>query len=273
MHYVFFSKLVREYDISRLIEALKYIGVDGVDLCVRDGYPVNPGNARKALPEATERLRAAGLSVPMVTAPGDFTNPNAPVAEDLFAACHDARVPNIKLGYWRCAPGDYWKQVDDARRDIEGFERIASRYGVKACLHTHSGHNLGLNTAAIMHLVRGFNPAHVGVYLDPGHLALNGEPLSIAFDMAGEYLSLMALKDSRWVPGEGGKPRRAEFLPVGEGFVDWREMTRLLLARAFDGPLSFHSEFESPSTEQRLEQTRKDVAFMRRIEGEVRAGT
>lgn len=273
MHYVFFSKLVREYDIPRLIEALRYIGVDGVDLCVREGHPVHPGNARKALPEAAERLRAAGLSMPMVTTPGDFTNPTLPMAEDLFAACHDAQVPFIKLGYWQYKPGNYWKQVDDARRDIEGFAHLASRFGVKACLHTHSGHFLGVNTAAVMHLVRGFDPAHIGVYLDPGHLALNGEPLSMAVDMAGEYLSLMALKDSRWVQGGAGKPRRAEFLPIGEGFVDWREMTRLLLACSFDGPLSFHSEFEAPSTEQRLEQTRKDVAFMRHIESEIRAGT
>jgi sugar phosphate isomerase/epimerase len=272
MHYVFFSKFVREFDIPRLIEALQYIGVDGVDLCVRDGYPVNPGNARKALPEAAERLRTAGLSIPMVTTPGDFTDPNAPVAEELFAACHDAQIPFIKLGYWQYKPGNYWKQVEDARRDMEGFARIAARYGVKACLHTHSGYFLGVNTAAAMHLVQGLDPAHIGVYLDPGHLALNGEPLSMAFEMAGEYLSLIALKDSRWVQGEDGRPRRAEFLPMGAGFVDWREMTRLLLARDFAGPLSFHSEFESPSTEQRLEQTRKDVAFMRRIESEVRAG-
>ncbi|HXG23651.1 MAG TPA: hypothetical protein VNJ09_03775, partial [Chthonomonadales bacterium] len=80
MHYVFFSKLLREYDIPRLIEALRYTGVDGVDLCVRDGYPIHPGNARKALPEAAERLRASGLSIPMVTTPGDFTNPTSPTA-------------------------------------------------------------------------------------------------------------------------------------------------------------------------------------------------
>jgi len=272
MRYIFFSKMLKEQPIPRLIETLRHMGADGVDLCVRDGYPVNPGNARRALPEAAKQIRDAGLVIPMVTASTALTNPVAPEAEDLFAACHDAQVPHVKVGYWGFR-ADYWKQVDAARKDVEGFERLALRYGVKACLHTHSGGNLGLNTASIMDLARGFNPSCIGVYLDPGHLALNGEPLSMAFDMAGEYLALIAVKDSLWVKGEGGKPRRAQFLALGEGFVDWREMMRLLVARNYDGPLSFHSEFESPSAEHLIEQTRKDIAFLRNIEKEARASS
>jgi sugar phosphate isomerase/epimerase len=269
MRYVFFSKMVREQSIPRLIETLQRLGADGADLCVREGYPVHPGNVRRALPETVKQMAAAGLTVPMVTAATDFTRPNAPGVEDMFAGCHDANVPHIKLGYWPFKLEDYWKQVDAARKDIEGFEQVATRFGIKACLHTHSGGNLGLNVAAMMHLARGFNPSHIGVYLDPGHLALNGEPLAMGFDMAGEYLSLMALKDSLWVKEEG-KPRRAKFLPVGQGFVDWQEMMRLLLARHYDGPLSFHSEFESPGEEYLIEQTKKDIAFIRRIEAEAR---
>lgn len=269
--YIFFSKMLKEQPIPRLIETLRYMGADGVDLCVRDGYSVNPGNVRKALPEAAKQLRDAGMVIPMVTASTGLTDPTTPDAEDLFAACHDAQVPHIKVGYWSFR-GDYWKQVDAARKDVEGFERLALRFGVKACLHTHSGGYLGLNTASVMDLARGFNPACIGVYLDPGHLALNGEPLAMAFDMAGEHLSLIAVKDSLWVKGEGGRPRTARFLPLGEGFVDWREMMRLLTARNYDGPLSFHSEFESPSSEHLIEQTKKDIAYLRRIQQEVEDG-
>ena len=153
-------------------------------------------------------------------------------------------MPNIKLGYWNFKPGDYWKQVDSARKDIEGFARLSTRFGVKACFHTHSGKNMIVNTAALMHLIRGFPPAQVGAYLDPGHLALNGEPLDIAFSMSADYLALVAVKDSKWVPQDGPTRRKPQFLPMGQGFVDWHEMMRILRGMSYTGPISFHSEFE-----------------------------
>lgn len=265
MQFIFFSKMVREQPIPRLIETLRFIGADGVDLAVRDGYPVNPGNVRKALPEAAKQIRDAGLVIPMVTGPTSLNDASSPFVEELWAACHDAQIPHVKLGYWGFSGGDYWKQVDAARRQVEAFEKVATRYGVKACLHTHSGGNLGLNAAAVMHLAKGSNPAAIGVYLDPGHLALNGEPLDMAFAMAADYLSLVAIKDSLWVKGEGGKPRTAHFLPMGQGFVDWAGMMRILKDRSFAGPLSFHSEYEGWPVDKIVEQTKKDIAYLKAV--------
>lgn len=266
MRYVFFSKMVREQPIPRLIATLRHVGVDGVDMAVRPGYPVNPTNVRKALPEAAKLIRDAGLAIPMVSTPTDLTNPNTPWVEDLWAACHDANIPNVKIGYWSFTGKGYWETVDGARKQLEAWEKLAQRFGVKACLHTHSGDYVGLNASSVMHLAKGFSPSNIGVYLDPGHLACNGEPLTMAFDMTRDYLCLAAIKDSMWVKGEGGKPRVAKFLPLGEGTVDWREMMRCLLARSYDGPISFHSEYDGWPEDRIVEQTKKDVAFMRAIE-------
>src|SRR5207247_2376134 len=147
------------------------------------------------------------------------------------------RVPHIKLGYWGFKGGDYWKQVDSARKDLEGFARLATRFGVKACVHTHSGGNLGVNASALMHLIHGFPPAQVGAYLDPGHLALNGEPLDMAFSISAGHLSLVAVKDSLWIPNDSPARRSAKFLPMGQGFVDWRTMLRILHAMNYAVPL------------------------------------
>lgn len=266
MRYVFFSKMVKEQPIPRLIETLKVIGADGVDMTVRDGYPVNPGNVRTALPEAAKRIREAGLAIPMVSAPTDLHDPKTAYVVDLWAACHDANILNVKIGYWTFGGKDYWATVDAARRQLEGFEKLAQRFGVKACLHTHSGSYVGLNASSVMHLAKGFGAANIGVYLDPGHLAINGEPLTLAFDMARDHLSMVAVKDSLWIKGEAGKPRTAKFLPLGEGFVDWHEMMRILLARSFDGPLSFHSEYEGWPADRIIDQTKKDIAFIRSVE-------
>src|SRR5437016_5787366 len=40
MQYILFSKMVKEFSIPRLIETLRYVGADGVDLAVRgEGVP------------------------------------------------------------------------------------------------------------------------------------------------------------------------------------------------------------------------------------------
>jgi sugar phosphate isomerase/epimerase len=266
MQYIVFSKLLKSLNIDQLIDTLKSVGADGVDLCVRDGYPVNPANARAELPKAAKRFRDAGLAIPMISASTSLTNPGDHVSEDLFVACHDAGIHNIKIGYWSYKGKDYWKQIDAARKDVAGFAALSSRYGVKTCLHTHSGPNLGLNASSLMHLIKVFNPAQVGAYLDPGHLALCGEPPEMAIDIIHEYLSLVAIKDCRWEKGETGSGWKTHFLPLGEGIVDWRALHRGLISRNYAGPFSFHSEYEDLSPDKIIEQTRKDIQLMRTIE-------
>jgi sugar phosphate isomerase/epimerase len=270
MKYIFFSKMVREQSVAELIRSVKRIGADGVDLAVRPGHPVNPDNVRKVLPETVRQFAEAGLSVPMVSTPTEFNDPKARFAEELWAACHDAGVANVKIGYWSYPGRDYWKLVDAARKQLEGLQNLSTRFGVKACLHTHSGNFVGVNASSVMHLAKGFNPFAIGVYLDPGHLNVNGEPLTMAFDMVSEYLALVAVKDSLVQKGEGAKPRASHFLPLGQGTVDWREMMRNLVARKYEGSLSFHSEYEGMTTDALLDQTRKDIAMIRQIEKEVR---
>ena len=75
------------------------------------------------------------------------------------------------------------------------------------------------------------------------------------------------MKDPLWIK-EPGKPARAHFGPVGEGLVDWRGWMEALAARGYDGPLSFHSEYEGWPEARIVEQTRKDIAFMRSVESE-----
>lgn len=260
--YIMFSKMLKEQSIDQLIESLKFVGADGVDLAVRPGYPVNPDNVADTLVPAAEELRAAGLSIPMVTAPTDLTKASAPYAEPLFRACGEARVPLIKLGYWGAPAEDYWGAVERMKAELGQFADLGAKHGVKPCLHTHSGNNMALNAAALMHILRDFPPDRAGAYVDVGHLAVCGEPPALAFAMAAEWLSIVGCKDlDRVKTDDGGTKTRT--VPVGEGFVDWRGTINWLVKHDFRGPLTFHSEFPSPNTDHLLEQTQKDIAFVR----------
>jgi len=268
MEFVLFSKHWQELDVNGIIEKTTTIGADGLDLAVRPGHAVNPDNVRQALPDAVKTFRAAGLNVPMITTDAAFLDPDGPTAEPTAAALQEAGVPCAKLGYWRFKAGEtpYWDHVDTIRRALEGFEALGRKYGVKFCYHTHSNY-FGLNAASMMDLLAGRDPEYIGAYLDTGHLYYCGEPFPMAIDIVGDYLSLVAFKDTgfrRQNPAEEELPdwKRA-ILPAGHGVVNWSEVFRGLSSVGYDGACSCHCEFTADTPEQFTELQKREVAFLR----------
>ncbi len=260
-----FTKHLEGKDIGGIIEALKSVGVEGADLCVRPNYPVTPENAPTELPKAAKAFADAGLSIPLVTTPARFTDPDDPTVGPLFAACAEAGVKFVKLGYWLLGDGDYWTVVDAVRRDLEGFAEHARKAGVTAVFHTHSGPYIGLNASAVMHLVKDFDPEEVGVFLDPGHLSLMGEPPKMALSIVKDYLKVLAFKDllRQRVVRDGKANWGSDTVRIGQGFVEWEALLEGLLEMEFDGPISFHSEYTGGPVETVIDLARTDVRFIR----------
>jgi len=268
MQSVMFTKHLEGFDLEQIIAGIQRVGIDGADLCVRPGYPVNPENCRTDLPAAAKRFADEGLGIAIVTTPGDFTDASVDYAEDMFAACGEAGVPAIKLGYWNWKEDvGYWKLLDDCRAKMEGFAKLAAKHGVKACVHNHSGNTMGLNSCAAMNIVKGFDPAHVGIFTDVGHLSLVGEQIPMAIDTAWDYIQMFALKDLLWwnEPGKLDAARKLKVVPFGYGMVEWGRFISTLQARGYDGALSFHCEYGGYPPESVLDQATIDVRFFRAL--------
>lgn len=268
MQHVMFTKHLTGYSLDEIIAGIQRVGIDGADLCVRPGYPVNPENCATELPAAAKRFADQGLAIAIVTTPGGFTDPAVDYAEAMFAACAEAGIPAIKLGYWTWAkdPG-YWPLLDECRKKLDGFAALAEKHGVKACVHNHSGNTMGCNSSAAMNLVNHCDPAHVGIFCDVGHLCLVGEQLPMAIDIAWDYIQLFALKDLIWVnePGKLDTRRGLKVMPFGYGFVEWGTFIAELKARGYDGALSFHCEYGGYPPESILDQAAIDVRFFREL--------
>lgn len=253
MKLIYFTKHWPTYSVERLIELGHRVGADGLDLACRNGHTVNPENVREALPEAVRAAEAEGLSIPMLTAEGSFTDPSDPTTEPILAACGESGVRFIKLGYygWR-RDQDYWATVDSIRRKLEAYERLGEKHHVTICYHTHSGGNYGSNCGTLMHLLKGFDPRWIGAYVDTGHMAANGEHWPLGMAMVGEYLKIVGAKTIGYYrePEAEGSKWTQRFVWFREGVVDWTAIFKDLRERGFDGPVTLHGEYDVKMTEE-----------------------
>ena len=272
MKFIMFTKHLEALDLPGIMSALKSVGVEGADLCVRPGYPVNPLNTETALPEAVRQFADEGLSVPLVTTPSEFTRPDIDYAERLYAACGEAGVRHIKLGDWEwSSASSYWDEVEKIRGYLEGFQRLSERHGVQTVLHNHSGALMSLNACSIMNLVKGFDPKYVGVFADPGHFSICGEPIEMALDIVRAHLSLMAFKDMvrHRVVQDGKTAWQPDVVPLGHGLVDWRAVLEALKGLAFDGLVSMHALYGGEPAETVIDLSRIDLRFIKGLLEEI----
>src|SRR5258708_29044864 len=136
---IVFTKLLKNKSLAELASLGQQLGLDGFDLCVRPGYPVNPDNVLETLAPAARTLSNVGLAVPMVTGSIDLVNPDHPTVEPILKAMDQAGIRLLKLGYFPFDPvtQDYWQEVSKARKALERWAELGKTYQVKICYHTH----------------------------------------------------------------------------------------------------------------------------------------
>lgn len=277
MQFVMFSKMLHEYDVDQLGDAIKGIGFDGVDLTVRPGGHIEPQDAKRDLPEAVQILRGKGLTVPMLTT--GITAASSPNAEDIIATAAQLDIRLLKLGYWQYEGfGAGKKQLDAARKDLDSLAPIAAKHDVTLCLHTHSGDFLTATPAQMLILLANRDLRYFGTYVDLGHLTVEGglSGWKMGLDLLSDRIKIVAAKGMGWwyVPGfadERGEWRRV-MLPLEDSMVRWDEAFGYLKQIGFDGPVSLHSEYSGthswrpmPNVKDILAQTRTDLAYVRGV--------
>jgi len=267
MEVILFTKFLKGYCVEEIGEIANGVGVDGLDLAIRQGQCVNPENALTALAGAVKTWQDCGLSVPMATLEGNWVDPTLPALQQVFAACGAAGIPYIKLGYWMWQPAQhYWDGVDVIRRALDQFQQLGQRYGVCSLVHTHSDSCYASNASGAMHLVNGFDPQHVAVYLDPAHLALDGEYLPMGLDIVRDYLRVVGVKNARHVPvfSTSRTGWMSDFCALPEGLVHWMNAVRLLHEMGYDGPLSFHAEYTArDSWPEAVRLAQSDITYLK----------
>ncbi len=267
MTIVLFTKLFAGKDIGEIAHFGSSLGFDGIDLLIRRGFQVEPGEPEGIRP-AVERLQSNGLTVPMATT--DLTDPATPGTEALFAALADAGIGTVRLGYWKYdhAVG-YAQAFDTARRHLDRLEEMASAAGLRLTIQLH-GDTIHASGAQTLALLQGHDPTVIGAYPDPGNQVVQDgrEDWRFTFDVLKPWLTAVGVKNGGWVPStladSGQRKWHADWLGLDEGMVPWDNIFAHLKQTNFDGIYTLHSHYEVPYP-QVIDKTALDLNYVKRL--------
>lgn len=275
MKIIAFTKMLKYADADALIRIAHTTGIEGYDLCVRDGYFVNPENVASALPTLVKQLSREGVPIPMVTGEGIWSSARDSLSQRLFEAMGDAGVGLYKTGYYFYRPdrdGPYAAHADRFRRDLAEWIELGRKHGVKVCYHTHcdvpglaQGYFIGTSCGELLYLLRDFDPQTVGAYIGTGNLIASGEPFEQGLAILEPYIAIVELQDmglNRVQSGDEGMHRR-DWSAAGEGAVTWSQVFNALTRIAFNGPATMHLEYEVPETTSFESLLEREVAYFR----------
>ncbi|HEX6971492.1 MAG TPA: sugar phosphate isomerase/epimerase family protein [Limnochordia bacterium] len=247
-----------------LAEKMRSLGVAGVELPVRPGYPVHPDNAREALPAAARLFAEFGLKIVSVAGPDD---------EATIAACGDAGVPLIRVCKGIDLSVGYRASVDRIRAHFERLLPALGRHGVRIGLQNHAGLSIG-SAVGLMDAIGSFDPQYIGAVLDVAHCGLDGEPEEMAIDIVWSHLCLVNLKNAfrRRVNGPEADEAvwRVHWTTGRHGFVSWRKTLEVLKKRGYAGALCLTAEYSRPEGGDLVEEAVEpliaaDIAYVRSL--------
>jgi sugar phosphate isomerase/epimerase len=282
MRYIMFTKHLQTMSVAEAGRAIKELGFSGVELTVRQGGHIAPERVGDDLPRAVDELRAIGVETPALV-----VEIHSRAEEYSAAVCRAAaRVGATELrtssrryqGF-----GTIREQIAAARRDAKDLESLGHEYGVRLCIHCHSGDFLSSNGALLSMVTDGTDPRAVGVSLDVGHLTTEGGKAGWrqSIDLLQDRVGIVAVKSFGWFHERDAKTGEmvwnAKLVPLSEGNVRWKQTFGLLRQVGWDADgralVSVHSEYQgggswrSLDVPELIDQTRRDFAYLREQAG------
>ena len=129
----------------------------------------------------------------------------------------------------------------EGRAFFEAVEEVARETGVRGLLEMHQ-RTLCASASMAERMVRGLDPAQVGVIYDVGNLVLEGyEDPRMGLSLLGPYLAHVHLKNAGWGRGQsasGGHRWVSFWSPLDEGMLDIASFLALLDDSGYAGWVS-----------------------------------
>lgn len=270
-----FTKSFQDRSIPEVCRIFKEIGADGLDLTVRPGGHIDPKDVVKELPPAVRAAKEAGLKVHFLTT--SITDADE-TARKLLATAADLGINRVKLGYYRYKKfGEMAREMDAVKKRIAGVAKLAKQFGVLPCVHIHSGNFIPSHGTHLYELIKDFAPDRVGAYVDPQHMTKEGgvDGWRQGLDLLAPWIALSSMKNFVWEKAQRDKQGQQRWrtinVPVADGIAPVPDFIAALHRLGYYGVISMHSEykgghsFKSLDTDGCIEQTAKDIRFVRQL--------
>lgn len=223
-------------------------GLQGLDLAVKEqafdpakpinywgnnAAGVNLANLETDLPQIQNILATTGLACPVLCS--YLQASEVEKIRRLAQAAKTLGVPMVRIGIPGPRPGQVRTQVEETRAQWQVLAAIAAEYGIRFVLELHD-RTITSSPSGALRILDGINPAHVGVILDIGNMAIEGnEPLAMSIELLGPYLAHVHVKDLIFQESQNWNGVQHRFVPLGEGCIRWTECLKLLAAANYQG--------------------------------------
>ena len=194
--------------------------------------------------------------------------------ERMIAATAALGAGRVRVTMPGTGDGRYRELFAATRGDLEWASRRAEAYGVQVLVELHH-RTIVASASAAIRLVDGLDPARVGVIHDIGNLVIEGhEEYAAAFDMLGDYLAHVHVKNVAWRPVgrssvDSGTQWAEEWAPLRDGQADIEAYFRALRTVGYDGWVTCE---DFSTTVPLAQRTRDNLAYLKATEERTRPG-
>ena len=258
---------VQDRTIGEAVEIASAHGLEGIELRGRGDSHVSPESTFSYAAHVRELVREHKLAVPCLTAYTRFHQPTAAAVREEV----DRMMDMVRLAEFLEAPclrvfmGPVLESVSLSQAGqiaIEGLQYASKRLEnspVRLVIETHDSAKDGRTLARMLKDV----PSNIGVLLDIIHPWDMGEEIRKTWEMIGERIYHVHIKDiSRTL--ENGRI----YCPIGQGLLPVESTVRWLEGKGYQGFYSL--EWEKSALEGQgvgfEEQLESFVSFMRGVE-------
>ena len=233
-----FTKPWKEESLEALADMIAGIGFQGIELPVRDGYQVNPGDYKETLPKAVAILGKKNLTIESIAGSIDT---------DLIKAMGQNGIKILRIMLNADPKKNYIEQEEAYYRKVSELLPVLESSGVTLGVQNHNGNFLGCSAAGMMRFVGRFPKAQVAAVLDLAHCALSGEITEFAFDIAASHLVMVNIKNGRpqRINNENADEAewRTTWLLGCHGILSWKLVAAELRRRNYQGPICLTAEY------------------------------
>lgn len=237
-----FSKHLHWLDYPEMAKVAATMGFDGVDLTVRPNGHVLPERVEQDLPKAVTAVRKEGMDVYMITT--SITNATDPNTERILKTASSLGIRHYRTGYYMY---DEKISIDENlvrfKDQLSKLESLNKKFAISGEYQNHSGGQyFGAPVWDLYGVLKQINSPWIGSQYDINHATVEGaNTWPIGLILLKPYIKSIDIKD--FLLTKKGDNWQVEYVPIGNGMVDFKKYFGLLKQYGISVPISVHYEY------------------------------